>query len=238
MPDHHDTFTHTNPEIDVHSMGEVHEHPTWKQYKWVAIILTVITVLEVWAYYIPSFVASPAFVPILLIMSALKFAIATLISLLFLFGKFAGRLPNDVDGDRAAAHGRESERYELHGPPEHGCRHHRVGGGIRVGTTAHPSVRARRFVLYRPGDDVLRAQWLAPRSERLVFVQRTHGAAPAARAGRRAAARHGRLGGDATTGDRRARHRTDRALDHLADPQLRDLQRRRRGVALAAALQL
>ena len=118
MPDHHDTFTHTNPEIDVHSMGEVHEHPTWKQYKWVAIILTVITVLEVWAYYIPSFVASPAFVPILLMMSALKFAIvvlfymhlkydhrlfralftgpliiamATLISLLFLFGKFAGR---------------------------------------------------------------------------------------------------------------------------------------------------
>jgi cytochrome c oxidase subunit 4 len=72
----------------------------------------------VWAYYIPSFVASAAFVPILLIMSALKFAIvvafymhlkydhklfralftgpliiamATLISLLFLFGKFAGR---------------------------------------------------------------------------------------------------------------------------------------------------
>jgi len=118
MPDHHDEFTHTNPEIDVHAMGEVHEHPTWKQYKWVALILTVITVVEVWAYYVPSFVASPAFVPILLIMSALKFAIvvafymhlkydhrlvralftgpliiamATLISLLFLFGKFAGR---------------------------------------------------------------------------------------------------------------------------------------------------
>ena len=118
MPDHHDEFTHTNPEIDVHAMGEVHEHLTWKQYKWVALILTVITVVEVWAYYVPSFVASPAFVPILLIMSALKFAIvvafymhlkydhkifralftgplmiamATLISLLFLFGKFAGR---------------------------------------------------------------------------------------------------------------------------------------------------
>jgi cytochrome c oxidase subunit 4 len=118
MSDNYDEFTHTNPEIDVHAMGEVHEHPTWKQYKWVAIILTVITVIEVWAYYIPSFVASPAFVPILLMMSALKFAIvvafymhlkydhklfralftgpliiamATLISLLFLFGKFAGR---------------------------------------------------------------------------------------------------------------------------------------------------
>ena len=111
-------FRHTNPDIDVHAMGEVHEHPTWKQYKWVALILTLITVVEVWAYYVPSFVASPAFVPVLLIMSAVKFAIvvlfymhlkydhrifkalftgpliiamATLISLLFLFGKFAGR---------------------------------------------------------------------------------------------------------------------------------------------------
>jgi cytochrome c oxidase subunit 4 len=113
-----DEFTHTNPDIDVHAMGEVHEHPTWREYKWVALILTVITVVEVWSYYIPSFVASPAFVPILLIMSAAKFAIvvlfymhlkydhklfkalftgplmiamATLISLLFLFGKLVKR---------------------------------------------------------------------------------------------------------------------------------------------------
>ena len=28
-----------------HAMGEVHEHPTWKQYKWVALILTVITIV-------------------------------------------------------------------------------------------------------------------------------------------------------------------------------------------------
>src|SRR5438067_2188285 len=113
-----DEFRHTNPEIDIHAMGEVHEHPTWKEYKWVALILTLITVVEVWAYYIPSFVASPLFAPVLLIMSAVKFAIvvmfymhlkydhrlfralftgpliiamATLVSLLFLFGKFSGR---------------------------------------------------------------------------------------------------------------------------------------------------
>ena len=113
----HDSFTHTNPEIDVHAMGEVHEHPTWKQYKWVALILTVITGLEVWVYYTP-FKDSPLFVPVLLLMSAVKFAIvvlfymhlkydhklfkalftgplmiamATLISLMFLFGKFSGR---------------------------------------------------------------------------------------------------------------------------------------------------
>ena len=96
------------------TMGEVHEHPTWKQYKWVALILTVITVIEVWVYYIPTFVASRLFVPSLLIMSAVKFAIVvmfymhlkydhklfralftgplviasiTIVALLFLFGK-------------------------------------------------------------------------------------------------------------------------------------------------------
>jgi cytochrome c oxidase subunit IV len=102
-------------EAGLHAMGEVHEHPTWKEYKWVALILTLITVVEVWAYYIPSFVQSPAFVPALLIMSAVKFTIvvmfymhlkydhklfralftgpliiaaSTLMALLFLFAKF------------------------------------------------------------------------------------------------------------------------------------------------------
>jgi len=91
----------------------VHEHPSWKQYKWVALWLLIITGLELWAYYIPSFVASKAFVPALLFMSAVKFtmvvmfymhlkydhklfkalfvgplviAICTLIAFLFLFG--------------------------------------------------------------------------------------------------------------------------------------------------------
>ncbi len=113
----HDTFTHTNADIDVHAMGEVHEHPTWKQYKWVAIILTLITVVEVWVYYTP-FNKSPMFAPVLLLMSAVKFAIvvlfymhlkydhrlfkalftgpliiaiSTLLALLLVFGKFAGR---------------------------------------------------------------------------------------------------------------------------------------------------
>ena len=96
-----------------------HYHPTWKEYKWVALILFVITVVEVWIYYIPEIVASKAFVPGLLIMSAVKFAIVvmyymhlkydhklfralftgplavavvTLIGLLFLFSKLAIRL--------------------------------------------------------------------------------------------------------------------------------------------------
>src|SRR5204863_2829829 len=58
--------------------GEVHEHPTWGTYKWVALILTVITIVEVWVYYIPAFVASRLFVPALLIMSAVKFVIVVM----------------------------------------------------------------------------------------------------------------------------------------------------------------
>jgi cytochrome c oxidase subunit 4 len=64
--------------VDHAALGEVHEHPTWAQYKWVALILTVITVIEVWVYYIPSFVATRLFVPALLIMSAVKFAIVVM----------------------------------------------------------------------------------------------------------------------------------------------------------------
>ena len=106
----HDTG-HDNPD-------HVHEHPTWKQYRWVALILTVITALEVWAYYVPTLVHSPFFVPLLLIMSAVKFAIVvmfymhlkydhklfralftgpliiaivTLLALMMLFAKFSGK---------------------------------------------------------------------------------------------------------------------------------------------------
>jgi cytochrome c oxidase subunit IV len=104
-------------DADLHAMGEVHEHPTWKQYKWVALILTLITVFEVWVYYTPL-KQTAVFVPMLLIMSAVKFAIVvmfymhlkydhklfralftgpliiamtTLMALMFLFSKFGHR---------------------------------------------------------------------------------------------------------------------------------------------------
>ncbi len=51
------------------------EHPEWPIYWKVGLFLTIITVVEVWAYYVPAFVASKLFVPLLLIMSAVKFAI-------------------------------------------------------------------------------------------------------------------------------------------------------------------
>ena len=71
---------HSQAHADAHAPGhapEVH-FPTWKTYRWVALILTVITVVEVWVYYIPTFVASRLFIPALLIMSAVKFAIVVM----------------------------------------------------------------------------------------------------------------------------------------------------------------
>ncbi len=100
------------------SPDHAHEHPTWTQYWKVGLILTLITIFEVWAYYVPALAQSKLFVPMLLFLSATKFAIVvlfymhlrydhklfkalftgplmiavvTLIALLFLFGKFATR---------------------------------------------------------------------------------------------------------------------------------------------------
>jgi cytochrome c oxidase subunit 4 len=94
-----------------------HYHPTWKEYKWVALWLTLITIVEVWIYYTP-FKESALFVPALLAMSAVKFtivvmfymhlkydhrlfralftgplaiAVATLLALLAVFARFSGK---------------------------------------------------------------------------------------------------------------------------------------------------
>ena len=93
-----------------------HAHPSGNTYLKVFVILTLITIIEVWAYYIPALVASPLFNPSLIAMSAGKFLIvvlfymhlkfdhklfkvlftgpliiagATIVALLFLFGKVA-----------------------------------------------------------------------------------------------------------------------------------------------------
>jgi len=64
--------------VDHTSMGIEKEHPTWSTYWKVAVILTLITALEVWIYYIPAFVASRFFVPVLLVLSAIKFVTVVL----------------------------------------------------------------------------------------------------------------------------------------------------------------
>ena len=76
--DTHDSGHSSASHADHAAMGEVHEHPNWGTYKWVALILSVITVIEVWIYYVPAFVASRLFVPVLLTMSAIKFAIVVM----------------------------------------------------------------------------------------------------------------------------------------------------------------
>lgn len=115
----HDPAHEHHANVDHAALGIKHEHPTWSTYWKVAVILTLITVVEVWIYYIPAFVASRFFVPTLLILSVIKFAIVvlfymhlrydhklfkalftgpliiavtTLIGLMFLFGKFAIRI--------------------------------------------------------------------------------------------------------------------------------------------------
>ena len=115
----HDPSHEHHANVDHASMGIEKEHPTWSTYWKVALILTLITMVEVWIYYIPSFVASRAFVPALLIMSAVKFAtvvlfymhlrydhklfralftaplliaMTTIVALLFLFGKLSARV--------------------------------------------------------------------------------------------------------------------------------------------------
>jgi cytochrome c oxidase subunit 4 len=109
-------ITHTEAAPPAH---EESHHPQWSTYWKVALILTIITVGEVWMYYQPAIVASRAFVPGLLALSALKFAIVVmfymhlkydhklfralftgplfiaaslLIGLMFLFGHLAAKL--------------------------------------------------------------------------------------------------------------------------------------------------
>lgn len=57
------------------SAHAAHAHPTGTLYLKIFVILTLITIVEVWAYYIPALVASPLFNPSLIVMSAVKFAI-------------------------------------------------------------------------------------------------------------------------------------------------------------------
>jgi cytochrome c oxidase subunit IV len=74
----HDSHEQQHAHVDHASMGIEKEHPTWSTYWKVAVILTLITALEVWIYYIPAFVASRFFVPVLLVLSAIKFVTVVL----------------------------------------------------------------------------------------------------------------------------------------------------------------
>ena len=106
---------------DAHGGGDYHNahHPTALTYVVVGVVLTVITAVEVAAYYIPAWSGSAVYVPSMLLLSAVKFvtvvmfymhlkydhklfralftgpfliAFVTLFGLMFLFGKLAIRL--------------------------------------------------------------------------------------------------------------------------------------------------
>src|SRR5215203_6936501 len=64
-----------------------HAHPTAKKYLGIAIILTIITVIEVAIFYIPSM--HQFLPPVLLTLSALKFA---LVAMFYMHLKFDHRL--------------------------------------------------------------------------------------------------------------------------------------------------
>ena len=75
---HDPSHEHDPAQVDHAAMGIEKEHPTWSTYWKIAVILTLITVTEVWIYYVPGFRDGPLFVPTLLTMSAIKFAIVVM----------------------------------------------------------------------------------------------------------------------------------------------------------------
>ena len=64
-----------------------HSHPGAKEYLGIAVLLTVITAVEVAVFYIPAM--KPMLVPTLLTLSALKFA---LVAMFYMHLKFDARL--------------------------------------------------------------------------------------------------------------------------------------------------
>lgn len=69
--------TTTKQPVATQGHEEKHEHPTWSTYWKVALILTVITAVEVWVYYTP-FQYSRFFNLSLVLMSATKFVIVVM----------------------------------------------------------------------------------------------------------------------------------------------------------------
>ena len=61
-----------------HGEAEAH-HPTWVTYVLVGVFLTVLTIIEVSAYYIPAWEGSRIYVPSMLILSSIKFITVVLV---------------------------------------------------------------------------------------------------------------------------------------------------------------
>jgi cytochrome c oxidase subunit IV len=72
----HDAHGHGHGAAHAAAHADEHvEHPGWSTYWKVALVLTIITAVEVSAYYIPAWENSWVYVPSMLVMSAVKFFI-------------------------------------------------------------------------------------------------------------------------------------------------------------------
>ena len=77
----------SNPSEATAHAEEGHNHPGGKQYLGIAVVLTVITAIEVAVFYLPTM--KPMMAPILLSLSALKFA---LVAMFYMHLKFDHRI--------------------------------------------------------------------------------------------------------------------------------------------------
>lgn len=66
----------SHTEAGPHDHGHDHEHPGYMMYVVIAVVLTVITALEVAVFYIPALAS--ALVPILIVLSAGKFVLVAM----------------------------------------------------------------------------------------------------------------------------------------------------------------
>ena len=78
---------HSEPGAPMEHTASEHAHPGGRQYLGIAMVLTVITAVEVAVFYIPAM--RPMIVPTLLSLSALKFA---LVAMFYMHLKFDHRL--------------------------------------------------------------------------------------------------------------------------------------------------
>ncbi len=86
-----------------HAHADEHAHPTWQTYTKIALILFVLTALEVWCYEIVhrhspaglAVVLEPVVTEVLLILSAIKFA---LVAMFYMHLKSDGKLLSGIFG--------------------------------------------------------------------------------------------------------------------------------------------
>ncbi|MGH7411309.1 MAG: cytochrome C oxidase subunit IV family protein [Candidatus Methylomirabilis sp.] len=64
--------------MDAHGKAVEHSHPTWGTYLKIAVVLFVLTAIEVMVYFVPFLQTSGLVVPILLALAAVKFALVAM----------------------------------------------------------------------------------------------------------------------------------------------------------------